>query len=84
MVKIWLNHIRNHITFLNVGDSMLKTAIEIGVVVGTLFLGGCVTTVDYGYQYDIIRVHDEPHIYRYAYIPKVSKAQLNTESAKKT
>ena len=41
---------------------MLKTAIEIGVVVGTLFLGGCVTTVDYGYQYDIIRVHDEPHI----------------------
>ena len=49
---------------------MLKTAIEIGVVVGTLFLGGCVTTVDYGYQYDIIRVHDEPHIYRYAYIPK--------------
>ena len=70
MVKIWIIHIRNHITFLNVGDNMLRTAIEIGVIASTIFLGGCVTTVDYGYQYDMIRVHDAPRIYRYAYVPK--------------
>ena len=49
---------------------MLRTAIEIGVIASTIFLGGCVTTVDYGYQYDMIRVHDAPRIYRYAYVPK--------------
>ena len=50
---------------------MLRTAIEIGVVASTIFLGGCVTTVDYGYRYvDMIRIHDVPHTHRYAYIPR--------------
>ena len=49
---------------------MLKTAIEIGVVVSTLFLGGCITAVDYGYPYDeYIHVQEVPHTYRYAYVP---------------
>ena len=50
---------------------MLKTAIEVGIVVSMLFFGGCVTTVDYGYPYDeVIRVHEVPHIHRYAYVPR--------------
>ena len=50
---------------------MVRTAIEIGVIASTLFLGGCVTTVDYGYPYDeVIRVHEIPHTHRYAYIPR--------------
>ena len=50
---------------------MLRTAIEIGVVASTIFLGGCVTTVDYGYRnVDMIRIHDVPHTHRYTYIPK--------------
>jgi len=49
---------------------MLKTAIEIGVVFGTVFLGGCVTTVQYEIPHDVIRIHHEPHYRYYAYAPK--------------
>ena len=49
---------------------MLRTAIEIGVVVSTLFLGGCVTTVQYEIPHDVVRVYHHPHVYRYAYVPK--------------
>jgi len=59
---------------------MLKTTLEIGVIIGTIFLGGCVATVDYDPyprdDYPIIRVHPIPHseYYSYnglfAYVPK--------------
>ena len=59
---------------------MLKTAIEIGVVFGTLFLGGCgVSTILYEPYLDdhpVIRVHPVPHSHYYgtnrfiAYAPK--------------
>ena len=49
---------------------MLRTAIEIGVVVSTLFLGGCVTTVQYEIPHDVVRIYHHPHVYRYAYVPK--------------
>ena len=50
---------------------MLKTTLEIGVIIGTIFLGGCVTTVDYDPyprdDYPIIRVHPIPHSEYYSY-----------------
>ena len=50
---------------------MLRTAIEIGVVVSTILLGGCVTTVDYDPyprdDYPIIRIHPVPHSEYYSY-----------------
>ena len=50
---------------------MLKTTLEIGVIIGTIFLGGCVTTVDYDPyprdDYPIIRVHPMPHSEYYSY-----------------
>ena len=53
---------------------MLKTLLEISVVAGTLFLGGCVSSVQYEYPYDVIRIHSEPyyvhHYHKYAYAPK--------------
>ena len=50
---------------------MLKTLLEVGVVVGTLALGGCVTTVEYDlYPNDVIRIHEVPHRHYYSYIPK--------------
>ena len=62
------------------GGEMLRTAIEIGVVVSTIMLGGCVTTVDYDLypinDYPVIRVHPVPHSHYYgtnrliAYVPK--------------
>ena len=55
---------------------MLKTAIEIGVVVSTILLGGCVTTVQYEIPHDVIRIHHEPHYRYYAYAPKPRPRQL--------
>ena len=59
---------------------MLKTLLEVGVVVGTVFLGGCVaevSTIRYEpYPNDVIRVHPVPHSHYYgtnrliAYAPK--------------
>ena len=49
---------------------MLKTTLEIGVIIGTIFLGGCVTTVQYEIPHDVIRIHHEPHYRYYAYAPK--------------
>ena len=49
---------------------MLKTVIEIGVVVSTILLGGCVTTVQYEIPHDVIRIYHEPHYRYYAYAPK--------------
>ncbi len=50
---------------------MFRTAIEIGVVVSTILLGGCVTTVDYDPyprdDYPIIRIHPVPHSEYYSY-----------------
>ena len=50
---------------------MLKTTLEIGVIIGTIFLGGCVATVDYDPyprdDYPIIRVHPIPHSEYYSY-----------------
>ena len=61
----------NLITFLNVGDNMLKTVIEISVIVGTIFLGGCgVSTILYEPYLDdhpVIRVHPVPHSEYYSY-----------------
>ena len=55
---------------------MLKTAIEIGVVVSTILLGGCVTTVQYEIPHDVIRIHHEPHYRYYAYAPKPRPRRL--------
>ena len=65
---------------------MLKTAIEIGVVFGTLFLGGCgVSTILYEPYLDdhpVIRVHPVPHSHYYgtnrliAYAPKPRPRRL--------
>ena len=65
---------------------MLKTAIEIGVVFGTLFLGGCgVSTIQYEPYLDdhpVIRVHPVPHSHYYgtnrliAYAPKPRPRRL--------
>ena len=50
---------------------MLRTAIEIGVVFGTIFLGGCaaeVSTIRYEpYPNDVIRIHPVPHTQYYSY-----------------
>ena len=55
---------------------MLKTVIEIGVVVSTILLGGCVTTVQYEIPHDVIRIHHEPHYRYYAYAPKPRPRRL--------
>ena len=50
---------------------MLRTAIEIGVVVSTIVLGGCVaevSTIRYDpYPNDVIRIHPVPHSEYYSY-----------------
>ena len=55
---------------------MLKTTLEIGVIIGTIFLGGCVTTVQYEIPHDVIRIHHEPHYRYYAYAPKPRPRRL--------
>ena len=55
---------------------MLKTVLEIGVVVSTILLGGCVTTVQYEIPHDVIRIHHEPHYRYYAYAPKPRPRRL--------
>ena len=55
---------------------MLKTVIEIGVVVSTILLGGCVTTVQYEIPHDVIRIYHEPHYRYYAYAPKPRPRRL--------
>ena len=53
------------------GGKMLRTALEIGVVVSTIFLGGCaagVSTIRYEpYPNDVIRIHPVPHTQYYSY-----------------
>ena len=49
---------------------MLKSLVEISVVVGTVFLGGCVSTIQYEpypNDYPVIRVHPVPHSEYYSY-----------------
>ena len=48
---------------------MLRNVIEISVIIGTIFLGGCgVSTIRYEpYPNDVIRVHPVPHSEYYSY-----------------
>ena len=50
---------------------MLRNVIEISVIIGTIFLGGCaagVSTIRYEpYPNDVIRIHPVPHTQYYSY-----------------
>ena len=58
---------------------MLKSLFEISVVAGTIFVGGCVSTIQYEpYPNDVIRIHTIPHDYTgyYAYAPRPIPSRL--------